>query len=175
MNILRSFLVQFFIFIFFKFNFLFANEPLPFNNIVLHKNPLQVSQVKFKDFHLKDIQINKNDGNIKILNFWATWCTPCKKEMPSLDEFQAKNEDVLIFAINVDKPDKEKTNQFFKNLNIKNLKIYFDHELRLVNQFKLRGVPTTILLDKKGNEFARIMGELNFNSKKFSKWIDQFK
>jgi len=175
MNILRSFLVQFFILIFFKFNFLFANEPLPFNNIVLHKNPLQVSQVKFKDFHLKDIQINKNDGNIKILNFWATWCTPCKKEMPSLDEFQTKNEDILVFPINVDKPDKEKTNDFFKDLNIKNLQIYFDYELRLVNQFKLRGVPTTILLDKKGNEFARIIGEVNFNSKKFSKWINQFK
>ena len=86
MNILRFFLFQLFFFTFFKLNFLYAVEPLPFNNIVLHKNPLQVSQVKFKDFHLKDIQINKNDGKIKILNFWATWCAPCRKEMPSLDK-----------------------------------------------------------------------------------------
>ena len=171
MNILRFLLL----FIFFKFNFLIAAEPLPFNNIVLHKNPLQVSQVKFKDFHLKDIQINKNDGKIKILNFWATWCAPCKKEMPSLDEFQGKNEDVLVFPINVDKPNKEKTNKFFKDLNIKNLQIYFDHELKLVNKFKLRGVPTTILINKNGHEFARIKGDINFDDKKFIQWLNQFK
>ena len=175
MNILRSFLVQFFIFIFFKFNFLFANEPLPFNNIVLHKNPLQVSQVKFKDFHLKDIQINKNDGKIKILNFWATWCAPCRKEMPSLDKFQAKNTDILVFPINVDKPNKAKTKKFFKDLNIKNLQIYFDDELQLVNQFKLRGVPTTILIDKNDFEFARITGDINFDDKKFVQWLNQFR
>ena len=79
MNILKFSFIQLFLFTFFKFNSLIAAEPLPFNNIVLHKNPLQVSQVKFKDFYLKDIQINKNDGNIKILNFWATWCVQCKK------------------------------------------------------------------------------------------------
>ena len=175
MNTLRFLLFQFIFFTFFKFNFLIAVEPLPFNNIVLHKNPLQVSQVKFKDFHLKDIQINKNDGKIKILNFWATWCAPCKKEMPSLDEFQARNEDISVFPINVDKPNKEKTNQFFKDLNIKNLQIYFDHELRLVNQFKLRGVPTTILINKDGFEFARIKGDINFDDKKFIRWLNQFR
>jgi len=175
MNTLRFLLFQFIFFTFFKFNFLIAVEPLPFNNIVLHKNPLQVSQVKFKDFHLKDIQINKNDGKIKILNFWATWCTPCKKEMPSLDEFQGKNEDVLVFPINVDKPNKEKTNKFFQDLNIKNLQIYFDDELQLVNQFKLRGVPTTILINKNGLEFARIKGDINFDDKKFIQWLNQYK
>ncbi len=171
MNILRFLLL----FIFFKFNFLIAAEPLPFNNIVLHKNPLQVSYVKFKDFHLKDIQSNKNDGKIKILNFWATWCAPCKKEMPSLDKFQARNQDILVFPINVDKPNKEKTNKFFKDLNIENLQIYFDHELQLVNQFKLRGVPTTILINKNGSEFARITGDINFDDKKFIQWLNQFR
>jgi len=175
MNILRFLLFQFIFFTFFKFNFLIAAEPLPFNNIVLHKNPLQVSQVKFKDFHLKDIQINKNDGKIKILNFWATWCAPCRKEMPSLDKFQAKNTDILVFPINVDKPNKAKTKKFFKDLNIKNLQIYFDDELQLVNQFKLRGVPTTILIDKNGFEFARITGDINFDDKKFVQWLNQFR
>ena len=175
MNILRFLLSQFIFFTFFNFNFLIAAEPLPFNNIVLHKNPLQVSQVKFKDFHLKDIQINKNDGKIKILNFWATWCAPCKKEMPSLDELQARNEDILVFPINVDKPNKEKTSQFFKDLNIKNLQVYFDHELQLVNQFKSRGVPTTILINKNGSEFARIIGDINFDDKKFIQWLNQFR
>ena len=95
--------------VFFKFNFSIAAEPLPFNNIVLHKNPLQVSQVKFKDFDSKDIVLNKNDGKIKILNFWATWCAPCKEEMPSLDKFNVKNPEFLVYPINLEKINQKKT------------------------------------------------------------------
>lgn len=162
------------LFIFFKFNFLIAAEPLPFNNIVLHKNPLQVSQVKLKDFYLKDIEVNKNDGKIKVINFWATWCEPCRKEMSSLDNFSILNKKIQIYPVNLEKPNKEKTTKFYKNLNIKNLKIYFDPEFNLAKQFKLRGVPTTILLNKKGNEFARIIGDVNFEDKKFIEWINNF-
>ena len=174
MNILRFLLSQFIFFTFFNFNFLIAAEPLPFNNIVLHKNPLQVSQVKFKDFHLKDIELNKNDGKIKVLNFWATWCSPCKKEMPTLDNLSAKYPNILVFPINVDKPNQTKTKKFFDDIDIKNLSIYFDHEYKLANQFQLRGIPTTILLNKEGDEFARIIGEIDFDDKKFIKWLSQF-
>ena len=160
--------------VFFKFNFSIAAEPLPFNNIVLHKNPLQVSQVKFKDFYLKDIEVNKNDGKIKVLNFWATWCDPCRKEMPSLDNFSNLNKDILIYPVNLEKPNKDKTRKFYQDLNLKNLKIYFDPEFELTKQFKLRGVPTTILLNKEGNEFARIIGDINFEDKKFIEWINNF-
>ena len=97
MNILKYLILL----VFFKFNFSIAAEPLPFNNIVLHKNPLQVSQVKFKDFYLKDIEVNKNDGKIKVINFWATWCDPCRKEMPSLDNFSNLNKDILLSLIHI--------------------------------------------------------------------------
>ena len=170
MNILKFLILL----VFFKFNFSIAAEPLPFNNIVLHKNPLQVSQVKFKDFYLKDIEVNKNDGKIKVINFWATWCEPCRKEMPSLDNFSYLNKHILIYPVNLEKPNTDKTRKFYRDLNLKNLKIYFDPEFKLTKQFKLRGVPTTILLNKDGNEFARIIGDINFEDKKFIEWINNF-
>ena len=170
MNVLKFLILL----VFFKFNFSIAAEPLPFNNIVLHKNPLQVSQVKFKDFYLKDIEVNKNDGKIKVINFWATWCQPCKKEMPSLDNFSNLSKDILIYPVNLEKPNKDKTTKFYQDLNLKNLKIYFDPEFELTKQFKLRGVPTTILLNKEGNEFARIIGDINFEDEKFIEWINNF-
>tara|TARA_Y100001970_G_scaffold13525_1_gene15328 strand:+ start:30 stop:557 length:528 start_codon:yes stop_codon:yes gene_type:complete len=175
MNISRFFLFQLFFFTLIKFNFLTAAEPLPFNNIVLHKNPLQVSQVKFKDFDSKDIVLNKNDGKIKILNFWATWCAPCKKEMPSLDKFSLNNQDFLVFPINLEKINKEKTLKFYEDLNIENLKIFFDPEFILAKQFKLRGVPTTVFINKKGQEFARVLGDIDFNDKNFIKWLNNYK
>ena len=132
MNILKFLILL----VFFKFNFSIAAEPLPFNNIVLHKNPLQVSQVKLKDFYLKDIVVNKNDGKIKVLNFWATWCDPCSAELPSLDSFIEENPEFKVYAINLEKPNKKKTKKFFQDLNIKNLEIYFSDIAMKFSQFK---------------------------------------
>ncbi len=69
---------------------------------------------------------------------------------------------------------KKKTKKFFDDLNIKSLSIYFDSESKLANQFQLRGIPTTILLNKEGDEFARIIGEIDFYDKKFVEWLNQF-
>ena len=65
----------------------------------------------------------------------------------------------------------KKTRKFFNNLNIQQLEIFFDSNLNFVKKFKLRGVPTTVLINKKGEEFARIIGEVNFKDKKFMKWL----
>ena len=174
MNISRFLSFQLFFFTFFKLNFLYAAEPLPFNNIVLHKNPLQVSQVKFKDFDSKDIVLNKNDGKIKVINFWATWCAPCKREMPSLEKLTFKYPEIKVFAINTEKPNKIRTRDFFRSVGVTTLNTYYDSELSLVKTFKLRGLPTSILIDKNGNEFGRVIGEVDFVSDDFISLIKKY-
>ena len=110
------------------------------------------------------------------MNFWATWCAPCKKEMPSLDMlYQDKNfENLQVFAVNMEQPNTLKTKKFFSDLNIQKLEIFFDSNLNFVKEFKLRGMPTTILINKKGEEFARIIGEVDFQNAKFLKWLSKY-
>ncbi len=111
-----------------------------------------------------------------MLNFWATWCAPCKKEMPSLDYLieNPKLNNLKIFPINVGKDNIKNSKQFFKDLKIKNLNIYFDNEITLAKDFSLRGLPTTILFNKKGQEFARIIGSIDFEDIKFIEWISKY-
>ena len=162
------------------FTFLITNvlaEDLPsIKNIVIHKIPKTYNNVIFLD--KKDHKININDfkGKILILNFWATWCEPCKDEMPSLDSLQTNlgSNQLKIFAINVGKEKKEKVNKFFKDLNIKNFEPYFDPPTTLAKMFSLRGVPTSILINKEGQEFARIIGSIDFEDKNFINWIKKY-
>ena len=71
----------------------------------------------------------------------------------------------------MEQPNTSKTKKFFADLNIQKLEIFFDRDLNFVKKFKLRGMPTTVLINKKGEEFARIIGEVNFQDEKFLKWL----
>ncbi len=160
-------------FILFNFSAKGAIEP-PFKNMLVLKNPKLYNQITFEDYDGNFINLNNFNNKIYILNFWATWCAPCKEEMPSLDKLQG-SQDVKIFPINVEKHDKYKSQIFFKNLQIKNLSIYFDSNIKLANLFRLTGVPTTIILNKNKNEIARILGPIDFSDQKFINWLNTVK
>ena len=153
-----------------------TNEDVPLNNIAINETPKPITPIIFEDFSGNKINLKDYYGKLIIINFWATWCAPCKKEMPSLDRLYQSNNfnNLQVFAVNMEQPNKIKTKNFFENLKIKKLNIYFDSNLNFVKEFKLRGVPTTILINKKGEEFARIIGEINFQDKKFLKWLLQY-
>jgi len=153
-----------------------TNENIPLNNMVINEIPKPISSLIFEDFLGNQINLNQYNGKLVIINFWATWCAPCKKEMPSLDKlYQAKNfKNLQVFAVNMEQPNTLKTKKFFSDLNIKKLEIFFDSNLNFVKEFKLRGMPTTVLINKKGEEFARIIGEVDFLDKKFLKWLSNY-
>ena len=94
--------------------------------------------------------------------------------MPSLDKLHAKD-GIFIFPINMEEKNLKNTDKFYKDLNIKNLNIYFDDGLKLVKVFALRGVPTTIILNKNKEMIARISGSIDFDDEKFVSWIDSIK
>ena len=157
-------------------NISYALEKPNLKNLVLIKNPKIYEDVIFKDINQKDVNLDDFKGKLIILNFWATWCAPCREEMPSLDELQSniKLSNLKIFAINIGQEKISKSEFFFKELNIKNLNIYFDAPITLAKKFSLRGVPTTILFNKKGEEFARIIGSIDFKDEQFINWLKNY-
>jgi len=157
-------------------NFSHGFEKPDIKNLVLIKNPKIYEGVIFKDIKQKDVNLDDFKGKLLMLNFWATWCAPCKEEMPSLDDLQSntKLNNLKIFPINIGQEDVSKSKIFFKELKIKNLDIYFDAPTTLAKKFSLRGVPTTILLNKERKEFARIMGYFDFNDEEFINWLKSY-
>jgi len=153
-----------------------TNEDVPLNNIAINQIPRPVSSVIFQDFLGNEINLKDYNGKLIIINFWATWCTPCKEEMPSLDILYLDDnfKNLEIFAVNMEQPNIYKTKKFFDKLDIKNLEIFFDKNLNFVKEFKLRGVPTSIFINKKGDDFARAIGIIDFQNKEFLKWLKNY-
>jgi len=169
------FLIFFFCFIIFS-SISQTNEDVPLNNMVINEKPTSISLVIFEDFLGNEVQLENYRGKLIIINFWATWCAPCKKEMPSLDTLYKDNsfKNLQVFAVNMEQRNNLKVKNFFNDLNIEKLEIFFDQNLNFVKEFKLKGVPTTILINKQGEEFARIIGQVNFRDKKFIKWLSKY-
>ena len=143
-------------------------------NVVIYEKPIPIKEIKFKDSDLQDVDLTNKKGNIMILNFWATWCAPCRREMPSLEKLTHLHPKIKVYAINMEKPNKLKAQDFFKFIGVLSLDIYFDPELKLVKQFKMRGLPTSILINKDGKEFGRIVGEIDFTNKDFIKLLQKY-
>tara|TARA_B100000767_G_C19625425_1_gene475930 strand:- start:422 stop:931 length:510 start_codon:yes stop_codon:yes gene_type:complete len=163
------------LFIFLITNVLASDLP-EIKNIIIHKDPKTYDNIIFLDKKDQKINIKNFDGKLIILNFWATWCVPCKEEMPSLDRLQVNSKlgNLKIFPINISKENLKKVDSFFKDLDIKNFDPYFDSPLTLAKTLSLRGVPTSIIFNKKGEEFARIIGSINFDNPKFIDWLKTY-
>jgi thiol-disulfide isomerase/thioredoxin len=153
-----------------------GNELPDLKNLVVHKIPKIYDNIIFLDDVDEEINIQNLDSQLIILNFWATWCEPCKEEMPSLNRLQAnqKLKNLKIYPINIGKENLNKVKSFFAELDINNLEPYFDNPSTLAKTFSLRGLPTTILLNSKGEEFARIIGSINFDDENFINWLKNF-
>ena len=158
------------------YGYSYSTEKPDIKNLVINKDPKIYNNITFKNIDQIDVDLDDYKGKLLILNFWATWCAPCREEMPSLDLLQAdKNFDNLkIFPINIGQEDIAKSKNFFKELNIKNLQIFYDPTVNLAKKFTLRGIPTTIFFDKKGREFARVIGSIDFYDKKFIEWLKSY-
>ena len=153
-----------------------ADETIEIKNLVIYDKLKKYDAITFLDAKNNELNLNDYKGNLVLLNFWATWCAPCKEEMPSLDQLQSneKLNNLKIFPINIGQENLKKSQKFFEDLSIKNLEVYFISSINLPKKLQLRGIPTTILINKDGLEFARIIGSVDFKDEKFIKWLSKY-
>ena len=151
----------------------FANETPNIKNLIINKELKDYTNLTVLDDQNNQLNLSDYKGNILLINFWATWCAPCKEEMPSLDLLKSNKDlnNLKIFPVNVGQDNVKKAKKFFDDMNIKNLNLYFDENINLTKKFALRGIPTSILLNKNGKEFARVIGSIDFNEENFIEWL----
>jgi thiol-disulfide isomerase/thioredoxin len=132
--------------------------------------PLRLPDLAFEDADGKPRKLSDWRGRTVLVNLWATWCVPCRKEMPALDRLQArlggKNFDVV--AINIDTRDPEKPRNFLKEANLSRLNYYSDQKAKVFQDLKAigraLGMPTSVLVDAQGCEIATIAGPAEWDS-----------
>ena len=139
----------------------------------ISKENKNISNLTFEDHTGKKIKFANFKGKILLINFWATWCAPCIKEMPSLDRLKLKiNDDFDVIAISVDRDGVKKVTDFYKKNKINNLKKYFDVKNFLAKEMDLFGVPTSFFIDKNGNLIGYFQGDLEWDNNTVIEFIN---
>lgn len=131
-----------------------------------HKEPKALPEFTFEDRFGKSISLEDFKGKIVLLNLWATWCAPCREEMPSLDNlkklFQGQEFDVV--AVSMDRGGLAKPKKFFEEEKLENLGLYIDPTTKLMFMLKAIGLPATLLIDAEGREIGRLPGPAQWDS-----------
>jgi thiol-disulfide isomerase/thioredoxin len=134
------------------------------------KTPIRATALAFRDATGKDRTLAEWKDRVVLLNLWATWCVPCKKEMPALDALQKQlgGPGFEVVAVNIDTRDADKAKTWLKETGISNLAHYADNSAKIFQDLKAAGrafgMPTTLLIDKNGCEIASLAGPAEWGS-----------
>jgi thiol-disulfide isomerase/thioredoxin len=132
--------------------------------------PLRLPDLTFEDAQGKPRKLSDWRGKTVLLNLWATWCVPCRKEMPALDELQGKlgGKDFEVVAVNIDTREPEKPKNFLKEANLTKLAYFNDQKAKVFQDLKsigrALGMPTSVLVDAQGCEIGTIAGPAEWAS-----------
>lgn len=134
--------------------------------LLVRPKPLDLPEFTFAGADGKPKSLADFRGKIVLLNIWATWCVPCREEMPALDALETKlgGKDFAVAAVNIDKGGPEKAAAFLKETGATHLALYTDPSGKLFSTLKAVGMPTTLLIDRDGKEIARLVGPADWAS-----------
>lgn len=135
-------------------------------NFVLLDKPSPVAAITFDDAEGHARNLADFKGKVLVLNVWATWCVPCRTEMPTLDRLQARlgGTDFDVLPISIDRGGIETIRKFYSDIGIHNLPMYVDSSGQVLRQVRALGLPTTLLVDRAGQEIGRIVGPTGWDA-----------
>jgi len=135
-------------------------------NFAISPEREELADFSFVDGDGKSRNLSDFKGKVLLVNFWATWCAPCRKEMPSIDRLQAelKSDKFQVLAIGQDLKGIEKVKKFLKSLKIENLAPFNDKTVKSGRSAGVFGLPATLLIDKEGREIGRLVGPAEWDS-----------
>lgn len=133
-----------------------------------------VALAEFLDEKGQPITLEAFRGKVVLLNLWATWCVPCRQEMPALDRLQAQRggQDFQVVAVAQDRGGREKVDKFLNEIGAKGIVPYLDSSMKSARAWTAIGLPTTLLLDRQGREVGRLVGEAAWDSPEALKLVD---
>lgn len=131
-----------------------------------YDEPRPLPRVPFTDGDWRELTLDEFRGKVVLLNIWATWCGPCREEMPTLDRLQAKlgGPDFQVVALSIDQEGIFAVKKFYEELGLETLDIYVDESMRAPSLLGVIGVPATLLIDGEGREVGRKLGPAEWDS-----------
>ena len=137
--------------------------------------PAALPQIKYLDESGNETDLAALEGRVVVLNLWATWCAPCRTEMPSLDRLQAKypKEEVVVLALAVDRGSKEKVDQFMEEVGATTLVVGHDQTARAARLLNAPGLPATLVIDRAGREVGRLLGIAEWDGPEATALVDE--
>ena len=134
--------------------------------LMFHSEPQAVSSARFTEADGTERSLADWQGKHVLLNFWATWCAPCRKEMPALDALQAEfgGDDFEVVTLATGRNSLQGIRRFFEEEDIKGLPILLDPKQMVAREMAVLGLPITVILDPEGREIARLRGDADWAS-----------
>ena len=134
------------------------------NQLILLPQPKNYGEIVLNSLKSETVTVDTKEQGIFILNFWATWCPPCIKEIPDLLNLQKENaKEIDLFFVSMDFNIDAVMPKFLKKNKFDNMSIFQDPKMKLSEQLKVKILPTTLIFDKSVNEIARVEGYMNWN------------
>ncbi len=135
-------------------------------NFIVHPTAKQVADISFTDQRGRSLSLTEFRGKTVLLNIWATWCAPCRKEMPTLDRLQAHlgSERFEVVALSIDRGGASAVERFYAEIGVRHLAFFIDATGRAGSNLALLGLPGTLLIDPEGREVGRLIGPAEWDS-----------
>lgn len=133
--------------------------------LVIHAEPRPRLEASFVGPDGAETDLSAFAGRVVLVNYWATWCPPCRAEMPSLDALAAAmGDDIAVVALSTDIGDMSKPRRFFEEIGIETLAVYHDPTRAVAREAAILGLPVTAIHDREGREIARLVGDAHWDS-----------